>query len=270
MGEGHSISRCARVALILIAGCFALACASCGGGGGGPDPVPPAQRLTLSGRVVDAAGNGIASAAVLLALNETTTDSAGNFSYSNLLPGSYTLNYQDPAGNFGGLTVTLGPGSTSFTLPLPANNGEFRVTGVEPRLAEQNVVLDSEIRLMFSEAVNAASVSVADFTIVPDLGELSLTVSGNEVILRPRLQLPPAQTVLVEVDGDITAQDGTLLGHPVRWRFRTAATDTVEPAAARYDPRLRFDQPAAEPRRDPRVQRGARQPQRNIHDQRSA
>ena len=200
---------------------------ACGGGGGG-NPQPGPVRYTLTGSVVDGSGLPIAGAQVLLGLTEKITDAAGVFSYANLQAGTYTISIQDDTGRFDCREVSLSAASTQFSFSLPATGGGFRVVRVFPALNSTGVGLDSGIVIETTDAPDLDSLEGAIQT-TPDIGEFELAYDAPEVTIRPRLQLPLGQTVVVELDGGFISDGGGALAHPVRWLFRTAASDTSPP-----------------------------------------
>lgn len=217
------------------AGLLALALlAACGGGGGGGPQ--PQTRLTLTGRVINAADAPLAGVAVLLGLSPATTDSSGSFSYADLLPGSYVISVQDSAGDFDCQQLELSATTTQFEFQLPDTGPGLRVESVTPLLNSTGAALDAPLTLTFNEALDPASVQPADFTITPGIGTLTAGVSGAVITLTPRLQLPRNQLILVELTGGIRSATDDALNQPLRWRFRTAATDTFPPHLIATDP----------------------------------
>ena len=187
------------------------------------------NTTTLEGYVRDASGDPVAGARVLLSLNAETTDSDGYFKYENLLPGNYTISLMDGDGNFDCLGLTLYDGSTPFSFNLPGKGAMLHATGVSPGLNRAGASLDNPLTITFSEDLDPGSVSISDFSITPDIGDVTATVDGNTVIISPELQLPLAQLVLIELEGEILSSDGNSMGQPLRWRFRTSATDSYPP-----------------------------------------
>ena len=219
-----------------VAGALALALAllgACGGGGGSPQPE---TRLTLTGRVSNAANAPLAGVAVLLGLNPTSTDASGNFSYSALLPGAYVISVQNGAGDFDCQQIVLSAAATHFELKLPNTSAGLRAVSVAPLLNSTGASLDAPLTLTFNEPLDPASVQAQDFAITPNLGVLTATVSGAVVTLTPRLQLPLNQVVLVELKGEIRSATQQPLNQPLRWRFRTASVDTFPPQLIATDP----------------------------------
>lgn len=233
MAEGKTIRNAARTAIAL-ALCAGLS--ACGGGGGNPNPPPPSDRLTLTGTVRNAVAAPITNAAVLLGQSPTSTDASGSFSYPNLSPGQYVITLGDSAGHFDCRRITLSSANSSFDFTLPNPDGGFHVTSVSPQLNANNAPLNAGLVLEFSDNLDAASVSAADFAITPSSGALQVQVAGNKVTLLPALQFPRDQNVLVELTGAIASLAGTPLGQPVRWRFRTAPNDTFPPVLMSTDP----------------------------------
>jgi hypothetical protein len=236
---------------------LALILAGCGGGGSAnPEPNPGPQRGTLTGTVRNASGEALGGVAVLLGQSPATTDTGGQFVYSNLLSGSYTLSLQDGSGDFDCRNVAIGSGNVSLDFTLPRSGSGLAATDVEPALNSVNVPLDASLHLSFNSALDFASVSADDFTITPPIGEFAvrdhepgpLGPSGGgdiqDVWLVPELQLPADQVTYIEVSGEIRDSDGQSLNQPVRWRFRTSASDS-------YPPRLLSTTPAGYPPNSP-------------------
>jgi len=222
--------------------------AGCGGGGSAnPEPNPGPQRGTLTGTVRNAGGEVLSGVAVLLGQSPATTDAGGQFVYSNLLSGSYTLSLQDGSGDFDCRSVAVGSGNISLDFTLPRPGTDLAATDVEPALNAVNVPLDASLHLSFNSALDFASVSADDFTITPAIGDFSIsrTAPGgpsspgasSDMWLVPELQLPADQVTYVEISGEIRDSDGQALNQPVRWRFRTSAADS-------YPPRLLSTTPA--------------------------
>lgn len=234
MDARKTIRTIARTTLTL-ALCAALAACG-GGGGGGGTPDPPSGRLTLTGEVQTASGAPLANAAVLLGQSPSVTDTGGGFSYPNLLPGRYVVSLQSAAGSFDCQEITLSETSTNFTFILPHPADGFHVSSVQPGLNSTGASLSGGLQLVFSENVDPGSVSAGDFSLTPASGTLQVQVSGKTITLRPSIQLPRDQNVLVELQGAVSAQAGAALAQPVRWRFRTAATDTFPPVLVSTEP----------------------------------
>jgi Tol biopolymer transport system component len=232
VAEGKTICNAARTALVL-ALCAGLT--ACGGGGGGT-PTPPSDRLTLTGTLRDAAATPIAGAAVLLGQSPAATDASGKFSYPNLLPGQYVIALADGAGHFDCQRLTLSSTATDFDFTLPNSDSGFHVSNVSPKLNATNTSLNSGLVLEFSQNLDPATVTAADFSITPASGALLVQVDGNQITVQPALQFPRDQNVLVELTGAITSQAGTPLAQPLRWRFRTAPNDIFPPVLMSTDP----------------------------------
>ncbi|MCB1188154.1 Ig-like domain-containing protein [bacterium] len=224
-----------RDQIILSAGLI-LALSSCGGGGGGGNPGPtPTDRLTLSGVVTDGSGSPLAGVQVLLSLNPTTTDASGRFSYGNLPAGGYTVSFEDQSGNYDSRRVSLSASSVDFSFSLPATDG-LRVVSADPGLNSSGVPLDGLLTFEFSEAPLASSISAADFTFTPPVGDLELNLSGTTLTILPDEQLPVSQNMLIEYSGEIR-NAANVMDQPLRLRFTTDSTDS-------YAPRLVGSRPA--------------------------
>jgi len=210
-----------------------LLLAACGGGGGAdPDPGPgptPETRVTLSGTVRDAAGLPVGGAEVLLGQNPATAGADGGFSYPNLLPGQYTISLQDQAGSFDCRQIDLSAATSTVSFTLPAADDGLRAVGVAPPLNASGAPLSAAFTLTFSAELDPASVAADDFTITPDVGQLTVAVDGALVTLTPVLQLPTDQQILIELTGDVEDLGGGSLSQPVRWRLRTSAADVYPP-----------------------------------------
>lgn len=236
-------NRTAIAALRLGGLCLALGVAACGGGGGpAPDPGPGPQRGTLNGTVRDAGGAALSGVAVLLGQSAAVTDAAGQFQYDNLLAGSYTLSLQDSAGNFDCRNVIIAAGDSSLDFTLPRSGSGLLATEVYPALNGTGSALDSTLYLSFSQELDYQTITADDFSITPEIGAFAVgpppAVAGrvsqiegrtDTVVITPQLQLPANQVTYVELTGEISALGGEPLSQPVRWRFRTAATDTFPP-----------------------------------------
>lgn len=106
---------------------------------GGPEPVrltvPLARYGKLRGRVLDAEGKPVAGAKVTLAPLEETTDDQGQFSFSQITPGSYRL--KAAPGTAGGATAAAEePAAGQRTALLPT----WYPSGVQADLAEPVLV----------------------------------------------------------------------------------------------------------------------------------
>lgn len=218
------------------------------GGGGAPNPGGGgAVRYTLSGQVSDPAGTPLTGVQLLLSLNPAVSDAQGRFSFGNLPAGTYVLSLQDADGNFDSRSLRVGEGSTNFQFSLPASDPALHVVSTSPALNSSGAALDGAIELELSEALNPATLSAADFTINPPLGELQLELNGTTLSISPRLQLPAGQSILLEYAGSISAAGGSSMTQPLRLRFHTAGTDTFAPrlvttrplnAATKHPPNL--------------------------------
>ena len=204
--------------------------AACGGGGGG-QPTPPVTSYTLNGIVRTAGGSAIAGAQVLLGQSAALTDASGGFSFSNLPAGFYLASVQDGSGNFSCKQLQLSASNTTFTFDLPESTAGFAVTSVTPQLNSSSVELNSNITIEFNQPPNPDDLVEATEWFNPSLGETEvLFTAGNTVlILDPKLQLPLDQQVTIELPAGLTSAGGSALGHAVRWRFRTEATDNAPP-----------------------------------------
>jgi Tol biopolymer transport system component len=202
---------------------------ACGGGGGGGGQPLPAERLTLTALVRNAASVPLAGVEVLIGNSTNTTGADGTLTYDNLLPGRYVVSLEDQAGNFDCRALDLAEGNTDFTFTLPNTEAGFHATRVDPALNAAGASLNGPLRVTFNAAVQPGSVSSTDFTATPAIGSLTAQVTGDTVELQPSLQLPKDQNVLIEMTGGIQSVGGTTLSQPLRWRFRTAASDTFPP-----------------------------------------
>lgn len=178
----------------------------------------------------------MAASAVLLGLNPTTADNNGEFVYSELLPGSYVISVQAADSSFACQQVQLSQSSTHFDITVPAADSGLKVTSVAPALNSTNAALNAQIELEFNFEIDPSSVSTGSFSITPEIGALTLAVTGNTVTLQPRLQLPLDQMLLVELTSELRSTTNAVLRQPLRWRFRTASQDSFAPRFIGSDP----------------------------------
>lgn len=236
MVEGRTIFNCNRIELVIVA---SLVLSACGGGGGSPQPPPPPANtlLSLSGSVVDGQGSAISGAQVLLGLTETRTDASGTFSFKNLQAGNYLVSIQDSQGNFDSRILGLSAANNSFAFSIPSLNGGFRVTKVYPPLNNKNAALLGQIVIETTAEPDLATLTESTLLITPDIGDFKISYEAPELVIQPRLQQPPNQTVVVELTSGVRDIAGNPLGHHVRWRFKTSASDNSPPVLIAQSPR---------------------------------
>lgn len=126
---------------------------------------PPGETGSLSGIVTDDIGAPIGGASVTIAGVNATTDSSGNYTVSNLTPGTYTLSVSKSGYGGKSMTISIGPGANTLNVsmnlitgtlsgvvrdasnnaPLPGvtvdmagtiattdSNGAYQITGIVP------------------------------------------------------------------------------------------------------------------------------------------
>jgi hypothetical protein len=190
----------------------------------------------LTGTVTTPANQPLSGVRLLLGQRTATTGADGTFSFDDLQEGGYTLALQAPNGDYDCRSIVVAEGQTTQSLTLPSPLGGLRVARVEPLLNSTGLSLGGTFELFCTASLDASSVSIDDFQVTPAVGDIAVTVVGSSIVLQPRLQLAPATSMVVEVNGDIRSTTGQSLSKPVRWAFRTAGTDTAAPRLVAVTP----------------------------------
>jgi len=212
-----------------------LLAASCGGGGGGgggngsPVPQPPPAKYTYAGRVVDAAGAGIADAQVQLSQLSRVTDESGAFSFGSLTGGTYNLSVQAPDGLFLAQQLSISADETSANIALTESRDCFEIVRIAPQLNSDGASLSGEVVLEFSREVEAASADGSDFTFTPGAGDVAVVVDGRTVTLQPALELATSQRYRLKVSQHLQSVQGQELPSDAYTYFATEARDSVPP-----------------------------------------
>jgi hypothetical protein len=159
-----------------------------------------APAIVLSGRVL--AGSGAAAGGVVAELQANggslfaETNADGLFSFDAVSAGPYTLRLQDPIGSgiarrvgtivVAGGAINLGDITLDEAAPL--------VTSATPADGAQGVSRSPEIRVTFSERLNAATVNASTMTLVGPDGQVGgqIDTLDNDSVARFRL-LPGVQ-----------------------------------------------------------------------------
>ncbi len=152
-----------------------------------------ANRCTISGRVTDSAGRGVAGATVQTGDRSATTDADGFYTLSGLPPGTYTL------------TATLSsyqitPVSRTVTVSSDVSGQDFSATPLTYRISGR--VTDSAGRGVAGATVQtgerSATTDADGFYTLSDLptGDYTLTVSKSGCTIAPA-----QRTVTVPPDG---------------------------------------------------------------------
>jgi hypothetical protein len=211
-----------RAIQILLAVLFSIALASCGGGGGGGGSTSTPATHNISGTVAGAANVTINLTGA--ASKTTTTDASGNYSFSGLANGSYTVTPSLPGHVFTPTSTAVimnGPNVTGQNLIATSNNTPtYCLSGMVSGVVMQNVtvtlsgantgstVTDASGNYSFCGLVNGS------YTVTPFLAGYSFTTpsiitissanppsnnftsavvpSGGKVVFVPLNPLPPA------------------------------------------------------------------------------
>ncbi|MCS6938877.1 MAG: carboxypeptidase-like regulatory domain-containing protein, partial [Roseiflexus sp.] len=150
-----------------------------------------ANRCTISGRVTDGAGRGVAGATVRAGERSATTDADGFYTLSGLPSGTYTL-----TATLSGYQIT--PVSRTVTVTGDVSGQDFSATPLTYRISGR--VSDSAGRGVAGATVRAgersATTDAEGFYMLTDLpaGVYTLTISKSGCIIAPAqrtVTLPP-------------------------------------------------------------------------------
>lgn len=129
-------------------------------------------------------------------------------------------------------TVTSTPNSPSAPSAPSApstTTTPLTVTAITPASGAIGVQLNAPIEIVFSSAVNAATVSSANIQVTDPAvvaGTVSYTASNNTALFTPSAPLQPDSTYTVKVSG-VTSSSGTAMANAFTWSFATVTPATT-------------------------------------------
>lgn len=144
---------------------------------------PQAQTYTISGRVLDGFGNGIAGATVTMSGAQsatTTTDSSGNYAFNDLPPGNNYILSPYKAGQYTGYATTVNNLNSNQTVNLRLD--AYITINAHVVDTSGNGVEGVEMQ------INGSSISFAKTNVNGDLNmnvSMASTSGSNSVILSP-------------------------------------------------------------------------------------
>ena len=178
---------------------------------------PPTPQISLSGAVIQGPAN-------------MTKDAANQ----NPNKPTYTYNYTVGSGD-GNVTVSISSGQDLIGNPIvstPKSGATFTIDNAAPTVnsifpadGAIDVLVDSQIKVTFSEPVNLNTITIGGVS-----GTLSLDVTGTIATLTP-YQLSYSTPYTVTVSG-ATDLAGNPLASPASWTFTTSAAADIKPPTA--------------------------------------
>jgi len=227
----QGMRRCVAMgALVGLLGLIACSKGGSDGGGGG------ASTYSISGHVMGATDVAIALTGAKIA--NTTTDSGGNYTFTGLSDGSYTV-IATKAG------FVFSPESRAVTVSGANVSGlDFTATETQPPTVvstvplndAQGVALGAPIIVTFSEAIAPTSISASSFQVMRGTTQVSgtIVVSGSTITFTPSPQLVGDAVHTVTVTGAVTDLAGNHLEQSYTSSFRTL--DNVAPTVVSTAP----------------------------------
>ncbi|MFQ6129028.1 MAG: Ig-like domain-containing protein [Thermoplasmata archaeon] len=99
---------------------------------------------------------------------------------------------------------------------------------VFPTDGSVNVLLDSEIKIAFSEPIDRSSVESSFSIFPPTAGAWNWSSEGDIAVFQPWYDLLPNATYYLEIPSSVTDISGNPLRERYRWRFTTATPPSIE------------------------------------------
>jgi hypothetical protein len=205
----------------LLAGSLLLS--ACGGDGGGGSGSGPPPSYTIGG-----SASGLAGSVVLQnnGGDNLTVSANGNFSFATRLNGgaAYAVTVlTQPVSQV--CTVQSGSGTASTNVNTVTVNCQtlLRLSSSTPASAATGVARDVQLVLVFSAALDAASVAAANITLSGGGGTVSADyqVSGAQVTVRPLGKLKPLTQYTLTAGIGVRGQSGEILSAAVTRQFTT-------------------------------------------------
>ncbi|MFQ5910507.1 MAG: Ig-like domain-containing protein, partial [Thermoplasmata archaeon] len=102
------------------------------------------------------------------------------------------------------------------------------VLDVVPAKGSVNALLDSEIRITFSEPMDSALVESSFSIFPPTAGSWNWSLEGDVAVFRPSDDLLPNATYRLEVPSSVTDLSGNHMRDRFRWQFTTATPPYID------------------------------------------
>ena len=181
------------------------------------------------------------------AVQNTVTDNNGNYSFTNLFPGTYTVQEQT---NFG-YKVTQPAGDT-YSLSISLSSQDYlginfgnlvmhRVISVSPPPFKNNVSSGTALSATFDTAMNPASFHDTSTVFVrgavSGFHHTSLGLDGSHTVLSitPLIPFAPGEVVTVDISKNVLT-DGGVAVTPRSWQF----TVSTSPSSGTFAPKIDY------------------------------
>ena len=261
---------------------FALACGGGGGGGGGDSTAPTVSSTSPSNGATDVAVNAAVTVTFSEAIDDTTLDTTSfrlsggvagtvtydaatrtatftpdaDLSYDTTYSATVTTDILDLAAN-----ALAANNSWSFTTAAAPDTTPPTVTDMVPDDLDTSVALNASVTATFSEAMTAATITTASFTLNDGTSDVTGTVAYDSgsmtATFTPDANLTPNGTYTATVTTAAQDAAGNALAADHTWTFDTGATadvtapqvlvrvpdDTTEGVALRTLVTARFSEP---------------------------
>lgn len=181
-----------RIFLVML---FSIAVTACGGGGGNNNPPPPAVTYSISGSVSGAVLPGVAVNLTGTSTASTTTDAMGNYSFTGLANGSYTVtpslagNSFSPAGTAVSVSGANVPNTNFVATALGGGVSTYSISGTVSGAASSGVKIDlGAAGSVFTGAGGTYSIaglpaSATPYTVTPSLTGFTFSPANLTVTL---------------------------------------------------------------------------------------
>lgn len=234
---------------------FALACGGGGGGGGGDSTAPTISSTVPANGATDVSIGSVITVTFSEAIDDTTLDTS-SFRLSGGVTGTVTYNATTKTATFTPdadlsydttyiVTVTtdvldlaenaLAANNTwSFTTAAAPDTTPPTVTDTVPNDQAVNVALNVSITATFSEAMTAATITTASFTLDDGTSDVAGTVTYDAgsmtATFTPGANLTPSASYTATVTTAAQDAAGNALAADYVWTFDTGNTaDTTKP-----------------------------------------
>ena len=169
--------------------------------------------------------------------NAATFRPVNNLPASTICTATVTTGVRDVAGN-----AMAAPFTWNFTTGASADSTAPTVSSTIPAANATGVARNTPVSANFSEAMDPATISNANFTLAcpagtPISGTVTYAVNGNVATFRPASALPASTVCTATISTGVRDVAGNAMANPFTWSFTTgAASDVTAPTVTSTNP----------------------------------